>query len=311
MLYVSTRNHIDSFTAYRTLHEDRAPDGGMFVPIRFPKLSAEEIDGFKNGSFGETVAFVLNLFFSTDLIGWDIDSCVGRYPYKLIPMSHKLIVSELWHNHEADYNYLERQIYKKLTPDGFWGQKTTCWAKIAIRIAVICAIWGEIMAQETSAVDVALMMDDISAPMSVWYAKKMGLPIGRIICAGQDNGLFWDLVHRGEINASAQSNSVPGCAELLIYDVFGLEETKRFVNACDCNRSFRIDESEMSELSEALFVSVIGTQRIESLISSIYRSCGYAADDSVALGFGGLQNYRAQTGCSNKTVLFGLKSASR
>ena len=56
MLYVSTRNTTDSYTAYRVLHEDYAPDGGVFAPYRLPIFSSEEHKSFCEKTFGERVA---------------------------------------------------------------------------------------------------------------------------------------------------------------------------------------------------------------------------------------------------------------
>ena len=92
MLYVSTRNHVDSFTAYRVLHEDHAPDGGMFVPMRFPAFLPEELCQLKTSSFGEIVSIVLNKFFSANLSAWDVEICAGRHPFKLVPMNHKMLI---------------------------------------------------------------------------------------------------------------------------------------------------------------------------------------------------------------------------
>lgn len=310
MLYVSTRNNIDSFTAYRTLHEDHAPDGGMFVPMRFPAFSQLDLDRFLTATFGDTVASVLNLFFPADLTGWDIDSCIGRHPFKLVNKSHKLIIAELWHNHELIYDYLEERIYKKLCLGEVIHRHPTASAKIAIRIAVLCGVWGEIMTTESSPVDIAVMTGDDSAFIAAWYAKRMGLPIGKIICSCQDNGLLWDLVRRGEVNISTSQNEIPAYLERLIFDVFGLNETKNFLNASGARRSLQAND-RLGELSNAVFASVIGENRTDSLTSSIFRSCGYVADRSVALSFGGLQNYRAQSGCSNLTVLLSQNSVSQ
>lgn len=43
MLYVTTRTKQDTFTAARALSEDRAPDGGFYVPMRLPRLDRREI----------------------------------------------------------------------------------------------------------------------------------------------------------------------------------------------------------------------------------------------------------------------------
>ena len=43
MLYATTRNSSEAFTAQRVLTGKRGPDGGLFVPYRIPRFSREEI----------------------------------------------------------------------------------------------------------------------------------------------------------------------------------------------------------------------------------------------------------------------------
>ena len=78
MLYLSTRSKADSFTAYRVLHSDAAPDGGMFLPMQLPVQNDADLAAFAQMNFGEAAAAVLNLFFGTKLSGWDVDFAVGR-----------------------------------------------------------------------------------------------------------------------------------------------------------------------------------------------------------------------------------------
>ena len=44
MLYVSTRNDRDVFTANRALRENRCTVGGHYLPFRQPKFSEAELD---------------------------------------------------------------------------------------------------------------------------------------------------------------------------------------------------------------------------------------------------------------------------
>ena len=60
MLYVTTRNKEEVYTAHKTLTENRAADGGFFVPFRMPVFSKEEIASLEKKSFGHCVAEVLN-----------------------------------------------------------------------------------------------------------------------------------------------------------------------------------------------------------------------------------------------------------
>ena len=63
MLYISSRSKNDSFTAHRVLHNEMAPDGGVFVPFRLPTLDAEQIARLREQSFCKTVSDILNIFF--------------------------------------------------------------------------------------------------------------------------------------------------------------------------------------------------------------------------------------------------------
>ena len=45
MLYVTTRNDQEVYTAQRALREGRGPDGGFYVPFRDPVFPEEDTQG--------------------------------------------------------------------------------------------------------------------------------------------------------------------------------------------------------------------------------------------------------------------------
>ena len=98
MLYVTTRSNQDVFTTNRALCEMRAPDGGLYVPFKMPAFSRKEILALADLPFSQRMAEVLNLLFRCKLTGWDIDFCIGRYPVRLKPMGHRVVIGECWHN---------------------------------------------------------------------------------------------------------------------------------------------------------------------------------------------------------------------
>ena len=104
MLYVTTRNNRDAYTAQRVLRKNRGPDGGLYVPFREPVFSREEIDALKEKSFHQCVAEVLNRLFNTKLTRWDVEFCVGRYPVRLVNLPQRIIAGECWHNPEWTFD---------------------------------------------------------------------------------------------------------------------------------------------------------------------------------------------------------------
>lgn len=314
MLYVSTRDRADSFTAYRALQEEKTPSGGLYVPYRLPDLT-DDVKSMVGESFGENVAKILNLFFSADLSGWDVDFLVGRLPLRLVMMNHRLVVAELWRNHAQDYAYLEESLYRKLSGNAL--KKPTDWAKIAIRIAVLFGLFSELHRQGIECVDIAVATGDFSVPMAAWYARKMGLPIGKITCGCNENGAVWDLIHRGEFSTGAaitkteypgMDHSCPTSIERLIYSVHGLKEAQRYVSVCQKRGSYKLDDVALQILGDGLSAAVVSGKRTQSVIKSIYQTSGYIMDGYTATAYGSLQDYRSRTGESRLTLLLADQS---
>ena len=96
MLYITTRNRRDAYTAQHTLRENRGPDGGMYLPFRGPAYSEQDWQKLACAPFGQRVAEVLNRLFGTRLTCWDVDVCIGRNPVPIVPLGHRTLVAELW-----------------------------------------------------------------------------------------------------------------------------------------------------------------------------------------------------------------------
>lgn len=305
MLYLSTRSRTESYTAHRVLHTDRTTDGGLFVPHQLPHFSRREIMQFSKRSFGENVAQILNIFFSAKLTGWDIDFCCGRNPVKTVELPRRIVIAELWHNTAASYGYIERALYNKVCGDHA-EPAVTEWSRIAIYIAVLFAVYGATEpAQTADTIDIALDGAGFIVPTAAWYARKMGLPLGLIICGNEDSSIVWDLLHRGETGTTLASGELIGL-ERLIYSCFGHEDSMLFARICAERKMYSVAEEKQDDLCDGLFAAVISSTRVPSVIESFYRSHGYSMDPFAAIGYGALQDYRARTGESRNTLLLSI-----
>lgn len=306
MLYISTRDRADSFTAHRVLNNSLTPDGGMFVPMQLPRFREEQLLAMKGQSFAEVVAGVLNLFFDKKLTGWDIDFQIGRNPFKLAEMSHRLMIAQLWHNHGADYLYFERAVYDKLGGIIAPGSPLPEWPRIAIRIAVLFGVYSELLRRGISSFDVAVPAVDFTVAMAVCYAGNMGLPVEMIVCGCDENSGIWDLIHRGEIPpvpAAQRKAQDPDRVERLIFDRFGREENLRYLDTCRRARAFKITQEQQDVLENRFFAAVASDKRVESIMGSLARNNNFMLDASAAMAYCALQDYRARTGESRTTLI--------
>ena len=308
MLYVTTKNKHDAYTAYRTLHAERANDGGLFMPFRMVQLDRDQIMELKEKTFGQCVAETLNRFFACQLTGWDVEFCIGRYPAKTVDVGHRIVSAQTWHNQAWDYAWAEQELAKKLCvelPEG----KVPAWVKIAIRIAFLTGVFGQILEQGTvspeNPVDVAVPGGDFSVPMSVWYARKMGLPIANIICGCGDNSPAWDLLHLGTVKTE---EDMPAFLEQLICETLGHGESKRYGEACADGGVYTLLPEEAEALRAGMFAGVISQDRAETLISNVYRTDAYILGPQASVAYGGLLDYRAKTGANRLAVLLAERS---
>lgn len=308
MLYVTTRDKFDTYTEHFASQSDRGPDGGLYLPFRFAKLERDTLLALKDQTFGQRMAQILNQFFSCQITGWDVELCAGKSPVKLISMPNKVVLAECWHNHDQDFAYLENALCGRICSD-LGDRKPTSWMRIAVRIAVLFAVYGELLAVEAAApdrlVDVSVDVGDFTAPMAAWYARQMGLPIGNIVCS-QDGPAVWDLIHHGELRTDGD---LPENLERLVSATLGVEENLWFCDLCEQGKLYMTRPGDLEILRKGMYASVVSAERLSALIPSVYRTTGHIIDAQTATAYGGLQDYRAKTGETRLALLLSERSA--
>lgn len=316
MLYVTTRNNRDAFTAQRVLQDRRAGDGGFYVPFRLPVFTETEIAAFGEKSFNKSVAEILNLLFNTRLTGFDLNLAVGRYAVRLQTLNTRIILAECWHNPQWLFSCLVRDLMDLVRGEGA-DHVSGEWAEIGVRIAVLFGIFGELtrhgMASMEKKVDVSVVAGDFSAPMSVWYARAMGLPVGNIVCACNENGNLWNFICHGQLKTDGVAIPtvtpeadivVPAGIERLIYAVGGCGEVERYLEALRLGKTYYVEEKLLHQLRQGIYVTVTSQQRVLESIPNVYATHDYILSASSALSYIGLQDYRARTGeCRNALIL--------
>lgn len=299
MLYISTRNHLETYTAHRALHEEFAPDGGNFVPFYLPSFSPEALNYFKKKPAYDTIAEILNLFFSLRLNADDIENAIGKPFFACKSMSQNVAVLELWRIPEGNSDYIFKKLNHLLSgrmeyPVG--------WARIAIEISLLFGALG-VISEQIKSFDMSVVAGDLSGITAVIFAKAMGFPVNRIICACDDDSVLWDLVNKGECGRV----NTPAFTELFLYKMAGSETVKEFVASNDNKKTYYMDEIKLQALQEYIYPAVVSADRASIIISGMYSSNQYMFDNSAALAYGGLQDYRAIVGINNPTLILAHK----
>ncbi len=309
MLYVTTRDNKDAYTAHRTLQSDLAPDGGFYVPFKLPVLDQRDLEHVISGNFGQSVAEILNLFFGSKLTGWDVDISIGRNPVKVVSLSQKIIVAEIWRNPMSKFQYAINNLFHKIADDK--EERPSAWFNTAVRIAFLFGIFGELkMDKFPETLDIAVNADDIETVSAVLMAKRMGLPLEMIIISCDEGNAVWDVLRRG-ICTSVATNINDPVVEQVIYHCYGFDASQKYLFAQSVGSIFTVEEEQLGALKQFVFAAAVSGARLDHVAGSVMRTDSYRIASVTASAFGALQDYRASTRENKTTLVLVEESAER
>lgn len=295
MLYVTKNQEI--YPALYPLTHNRGNDGERFMPYRLDPLTDAELDDITGKDFGCAMAAVLNLFFGTRLTEFDVNFLIGREPFRLFPMNYRILYGEIWQNSEQSFDYPVRMLSRRIIDAVGAPEKGTEWGRMAIRIGAVFGLFAEMRKAEMwspgQPVDMAVDEGDFSAPMSLFYAREMGLPIDTVICGCEGESSIWNLLHQGEFRVRTGHPQDPSWLEHLIRRRLGREEADRYAYVCRNGGIYAPGNYKMKLLRDGFSAAVVSPERMESIISGVYQTSSYLLSPETALAYGGLQDYRA------------------
>ncbi|MCM1112425.1 MAG: threonine synthase [Muribaculum sp.] len=149
--------------------------------------------------------------------------------------------------------------------------------------------------------------------LAAFYAKNMGLPIGKLICASNENKVLYDFFRTGiyDRNREFVLTSSPSMdilissnLERLIYRIAGNDagRNKAFMEALSGQGSYEITEEMRAQLAD-FYGNYADEEETAEEIKRIYRSCGYVLDTHTAVASAVYQKYVKETGDTAKTVI--------
>jgi len=149
--------------------------------------------------------------------------------------------------------------------------------------------------------------------LAAFYAKNMGLPIGKLICASNDNKVLYDFFATGtyDRNREFMLTTSPSMdilissnLERLIYRIAGNDAAKNaeLMAALSGEGKYEIT-GEMKAALNDFYGNYATEAETASEISRIYEACGYVLDTHTAVASAVYGKYTTETGDTAKTVI--------
>lgn len=149
--------------------------------------------------------------------------------------------------------------------------------------------------------------------LAAYYAKQMGVPIGKLICASNENKVLFDFFKTGKYDRNREFvlTSSPSMdilissnLERLIYAIAGqdAEKDKELMEALKSTGVYEITEEMRAKLSD--FVGGYATEEeTKRAIHDTYASTGYVMDTHTAVAAHVSRTYREESGDDHKMLV--------
>ncbi len=149
--------------------------------------------------------------------------------------------------------------------------------------------------------------------LAAFYAKNMGLPIHKLICASNDNKVLYDFFATGTYDKNREFvlTSSPSMdilissnLERLIYRIAGndAEKTASLMEALGSGGRYEITPEMQAELSD-FYGNYASEEEAAAAIKALYENCGYVIDTHTAVASAVYGKYKADTQDVTKTVI--------
>ena len=273
-----------------------APDGGLYVPEKFPQFTAEEIMALAPLSYQQRALAVLSRFlpdFTEEELKTAIAGAYGTgFDHEAVaPMvkvgdwAHAL---ELWHGPTLAFKDMALQLLPYLlTMSGKKHGETR-------EVFILVATSGD--------------------------TGKAGLPVGRLICASNENNVLTDFIKTGVYDISDRSFFrtispsmdilISSNLERLLFDLAGQDGEKiaGLMAQLKAERRYEVSADMLEKLQEKYAAGYVNEDGIRDEICRAWNEDHYLMDTHTAVASAVLREYQQKTG--DKTVSVIVSTAS-
>ena len=151
-----------------------------------------------------------------------------------------------------------------------------------------------------------------------YYAKRMGLPVNKLVCASNENNVLTDFINTGvyDKNRDFKTTTSPSMdilissnLERLLYLV--TEDDKKvsaWMDALKKDGKYEVTEDVKKEVLDAFFAGFCDDDDTKDEISKVFKEYGYVMDTHTAVAKRVYNDYVKNTGDETKTVIVSTAS---
>lgn len=221
--------------------------------------------------------------------------------------------------------FTDHAIAERLAQNGkmFSSANSINWGRLAPQIVYYISTYAELVKNEEIAmgdlINVVVPTGNFGNILAAYYAKRMGVPIAKLICASNANNVLTDFIKTGvyDRNRSFYATASPSMdilissnLERLLYALCG-EDDKQIVEWFDSlskTGKYEVSETVKAQLSAEFYGGYCDDAQTKATIKAVFDKYSYLCDTHTAVAVKVYEDYKRETGDMTKTVIVSTAS---
>lgn len=216
--------------------------------------------------------------------------------------------------------FTDEDIKKALDENGmmFTSANSINWGRLVPQIVYYISAYADLIKNGRIScgefINIVVPTGNFGNILAAYYAKKMGIPIGRLICASNANNVLTDFIMTGKYDRNREFYTtispsmdilISSNLERLLYDLSGCDDAKirGYMDSLAKGGTYTVDDSIKNSIGEYFWAGYCDDNMTRQTIKDIYKKYNYVCDPHTAVAVNVLEQYRAKTNDMSKTVI--------
>ncbi len=191
--------------------------------------------------------------------------------------------------------------------------------QIVYYVSAYCDLLKSGAVEKGERINVCVPTGNFGNILAAYYAKQMGVPINRLICASNRNNVLTDFIETGVYDRNrAFYNTTSPSMDILIssnlerllhlYTYGDADRVKAYMEKLARTGRYEIEESVKKRLDRDFAAACCDDERGKAAIGRLWREKQYLMDPHTAVAVDALDQYRARTGDTTPALVVSTAS---
>ena len=177
--------------------------------------------------------------------------------------------------------------------------------QIVYYVSAYCDMLRDEKIQPGDQINVCVPTGNFGNILAASYAREMGVPINKLICASNSNNVLTDFIRTGDYDRNRKFyNTISPSMDILVSSnlerllmtlTHDVDEVKGYMEQLNSNGSYRVSGRVLEKLQKRFVGYCCDDDETKRVIGEVYDKHQYLIDPHTAVAFSALEQYRADT----------------